>query len=78
MWALADIRTAYIWTTGYGCALQDFVVSARFPSADCKIRYSDMSTTVVLDHDFRALIMPAAKARVQVELCVLNISGESE
>jgi len=55
---------------GDGGASRDFVVGARFQSADCKIRYKDTSTTFVLDHDFRTPIMPAQKARVRVELCV--------
>ncbi len=57
-------------STRYGCASQDSVVSARFQSSDCKIRYKDTSTTFVLEHDFRTPIMPAQKARVRVELCV--------
>ena len=52
-------------------------MGARFQSADCKIRYSDTPTTLVLDHDFRTPIMPDPKARARVELCVLTISGEN-
>lgn len=63
---------------GDGGASRDFVVGARFQSADCKIRYSVTSTTFVLDHDFSTLIKPALKARERVELCVLIITGENQ